>query len=120
MHKGTQKVFAPTVSLHHTTMMNHPSSSPSRHSTSDQEALHERRSTNHADPLVGQFSSRAQQLARQGLDLAANAGAKAQESWARYADATSGYVARQPVRAVLMAAAVGAGLALLIAASRRD
>ena len=100
-------------------MMNHLSSSPSHHATPGLEALHERGWTDRAAPLVGQLSSRAQHLARQGMDMAANAGARAQESWARYADATTGYVARQPVRSVLIAAVVGAGLALLIAASRR-
>ncbi len=99
--------------------MNHLSSSESHPAASGLEALHERGWTDRVDPLVGQLSSRAQHLARQGMDLAANAGARAQESWARYADATTGYVARQPVRSVLMAAAVGAGLALLIAASSR-
>ncbi len=99
--------------------MNHLSSSDSHPATSGLEAPHERRWTGRAEPLVGQLSSRAQQLARQGMDLAANAGARAQESWARYADVTTGYVVRQPVRSVLVAAAVGAGLALLITASSR-
>ncbi len=118
-HLGMPKVSAPTAPLHRTTIMNHLSSSDSHPATSCLEAPHERRWTGRAEPLVGQLSSRAQQLARQGMDLAANAGARAQESWARYADVTTGYVVRQPVRSVLVAAAVGAGLALLIAASSR-
>lgn len=83
------------------------------------DALHERRWQGRADPLVGRLSSRAQDLARQSMNLASNAGYRAQESWNRYADATTGYVARQPMRSVLIAAAIGAGLALLVASSRK-
>jgi ElaB/YqjD/DUF883 family membrane-anchored ribosome-binding protein len=68
---------------------------------------------------VDRLSNRAQQLARHSLDLAAHAGSKAQASWAHVAETTHSYVARQPVRSVLVAAAVGAGLALLLAAARK-
>lgn len=90
--------------------------------TKGADALQDRRWQGRMDPWVGRLSSSARQLARQGVDLASSAGTRAQESWSRYADATTGYVARQPMRAVLIAAAVGAGLALLLASgrSRRD
>lgn len=88
-------------------------------SSKGSDTLHERRWKGRVEPLVGRLSSSAQHLARQGLDLAANAGSKAQASFSHYADASQNYVARQPLRSVLVAAAVGAGLALLLAAARK-
>jgi len=79
----------------------------------------EQRWAHRADQLGEQLSSRAQHLARQSLDLATNASAKAQDTWTHYAHASHAYVAKQPMRSVLMAAAVGAGLALWLAASRK-
>lgn len=83
------------------------------------EALHERRWTGRMDPLVGRISATARDLARQSLGMASNAGARAQQSLDRCAHATTGYISAQPVRAVLIAATVGAGLALLLSASRK-
>ena len=83
------------------------------------EALRERRWAARAEPLVDRLSSGAQQLARQSMDLAANAGSRAQASLSHYAQASHAYVARQPLRSVLIAAAVGAGLALLVASGRK-
>ena len=71
------------------------------------------------DPLVDMLASRAQKLARQSLEMAAEAKDKAQESLSRYANATTHYVAEQPMRSVLIAAAVGAAVALLVASSRQ-
>ena len=83
------------------------------------EAFAERPWTDRARKLGDQLSSQAQHLARQSLDLAAHAGAKAQDSWGHYAKVSQGYVAKQPVRSVLMAAAVGAALMLWLSASRK-
>lgn len=71
------------------------------------------------DPLVDMLASKAQKLARQSLDMAAEAKDKAQQSLSRYASATTHYVAEQPLRSVLIAAAVGAAVALLVASSRQ-
>lgn len=71
------------------------------------------------DPMVDMMSARAQRLARQSLDIAADARQKAQDSLSRYADVTTRYVSEQPVRSVLIAAAVGAAVALLVSSSRR-
>lgn len=71
------------------------------------------------DPLVDMLASKAQKLARQSLDMAAEAKDKAQQSLSRYASATTHYVAEQPMRSVLIAAAVGAAVALLVANSRQ-
>ncbi len=73
---------------------------------------------NSIDPVVGKMTAQSQRLARQSLDLAAQASARAQRSLSRYADSTTRYVANEPVKSVLIAAAVGAGVALLVAAAR--
>lgn len=70
------------------------------------------------DPMVDMLTAKAQKLARQSLDIAAEAKERAQQSLTRATDATSRYVSEQPVRAVLIAAAVGAAVALLVSASR--
>ncbi|TAG32947.1 MAG: hypothetical protein EAZ34_08900 [Polaromonas sp.] len=44
---------------------------------------------------------------------------KARQSLSRCASATTGYVAEQPMRSVLIAAAAGAAVALLVASSRQ-
>lgn len=83
------------------------------------QALRERRWQGRIDPLVDRLSTSARQLARQSMDMASHAGSRAQESLHHYADATSGYISRQPMRSVLIAAAVGAAVAALLASSRR-
>ncbi|MES2415031.1 MAG: hypothetical protein V4614_14590 [Pseudomonadota bacterium] len=70
------------------------------------------------DPMIDALATKAQKLARQSLDIAAEAKEKAQQSLSRYANVTSQYVSEQPVRSVLIAAAVGAAVALLVSASR--
>ena len=69
------------------------------------------------DPIVDMLASKAQILARQSLDLAAEAKERAQQSLSRAAGATTRYVAEKPLRSVLIAAAVGAGVAILISSS---
>ena len=71
------------------------------------------------DPVVNKLATKAQELARQSLDMASEASHKAQQSLSRYADVTTRYVAQQPMRSVLIAAAVGAAVALLVAATRQ-
>lgn len=71
-----------------------------------------------ADPMIDMLASKAQKLARQSMDLANEAKEKAQQSLTRYAGATTHYVSEQPVRSVLIAAAVGAAIALLVASAR--
>jgi ElaB/YqjD/DUF883 family membrane-anchored ribosome-binding protein len=70
------------------------------------------------DPVVDKLASQAQKLARQSMDMASEASDRAQRSMHRYADATTRYVSNEPVKAVLIAAAVGAAVALLVAAAR--
>lgn len=71
------------------------------------------------DPVVDMLATRAQKLARQSMDMAAEAKDRAQQSLSRAADVTTRYVAEQPLRSVLIAAAVGASVALLVAAARK-
>jgi ElaB/YqjD/DUF883 family membrane-anchored ribosome-binding protein len=70
--------------------------------------------------VVDKLASTAQKLARQSLDMAAEAQHKAQDALKHYASSTSRYVAEQPVRSVLIAAAVGAALALLVTSARNN
>ena len=72
------------------------------------------------DPMVDKLADTAQKLARQSMDMAAEAKHKAQESLARYSDVTTKYVSEQPMRSVLIAAAVGAAVALLVTAARSN
>ena len=74
---------------------------------------------NSVDPVVGRLTAQSQKLARQSLDMAAEASARAQRSLHRYADSTTRYVANEPVKAVLIAAAIGAGVALLVMSARQ-
>lgn len=72
------------------------------------------------DPMVDKLADTAQKLARQSMDMATEAKHKAEESMARYAGMTTKYVSEQPMRSVLIAAAVGAAVALLVAAARSN
>jgi ElaB/YqjD/DUF883 family membrane-anchored ribosome-binding protein len=72
----------------------------------------------HVDPMVDMLASKAQQLARQSLDLASEAKHRAQQSLSQAAGATGRYVSEQPLRSVLIAAAVGAAVAMLVSATR--
>ena len=70
---------------------------------------------NFADESLDQ----AQRFARRGLDAASDAGAKAQKTLTRYADSTGEYVANQPMKSALIAAAAGAAIATLLLSARR-
>ncbi len=71
------------------------------------------------EPVVDRLASKAQQLALQSLDLAGEAKDRTQQSLNRAASATTRYVSEQPLRSVLIAAAVGAAVALLVSSSRQ-
>lgn len=70
------------------------------------------------DPMVDMLASKAQKLARQSLDIASEAKDRAEKSLKQAADATTRYVSEQPMRSVLMAAAVGALVALVVSVAR--
>lgn len=68
------------------------------------------------EPVLDRLTSKAQALAQQSLDMAAQAKDKAKESLTQATAATSRYVSDKPVQSVLIAAAVGAAVALLVSA----
>ena len=70
------------------------------------------------DPMVDMLASKAQKLARQSLDMASEAKQRAQQSLSHAAGVTGRYVSEQPLRSVLIAAAVGAAVAILVSSTR--
>lgn len=70
------------------------------------------------EPTVDMLANKAQHFAHQGMDAAVHAKNRVQESLVHYGDTTTRYVSKQPVRSVLMAAAFGAVVALLLSPSR--
>ncbi len=77
------------------------------------EALHSR-----IDPMVDKMAVTAQKLARQSMDMASDAKEYAQHAMNRASKVSTQYVSEQPVRSVLIAAAVGAAVAVLITSMR--
>jgi ElaB/YqjD/DUF883 family membrane-anchored ribosome-binding protein len=73
-----------------------------------------------AEPTMEQIAARVQQAVQRGLDSATKTSARAQRRIEEAADVTGRYIADQPVRSVLLAAAAGAAItALLVLATRR-
>lgn len=89
-------------------------------------ANHVLKSTEQAYGATRQFADdslvQAQRVARRGLEAATDAGTQAKKALVRYADNTGDYVANQPMKSVLFAAAAGAALTALLfsARHRRD
>lgn len=75
-----------------------------------------RRLRDNVDPVVDKLTSKAQKIAEQSRCLASETKARTGESLKRAADVTTRYVSDQPMRSVLIAAGVGAAVALLVAA----
>ncbi len=74
--------------------------------------------SNGVKPALEKLSRKAEQYAQQGRDMAVEAQDKARESLSNYSAATSRYVADKPVQSVLIAAAVGAAVAMLVSSAR--
>ena len=72
-----------------------------------------------AAPALEKLSNKAQELAQRGMDMASNTKDQAKESLSHYSEVTTRYVAEKPIQSILIAAAVGAGLALLMSSSGR-
>lgn len=77
------------------------------------EAMH-----NRIDPMVDLMAVTAQKLAKQSMNMAADAKEYAQHAMNRASKASTQYVSEQPVRSVLIAAAVGAAVAVAITSLR--
>ena len=73
---------------------------------------------NGVQPALDKFSRRAGEYAHQGMDMAVHAKDKARESLSHYSAATGRYVSDKPMQSVMIAAAVGAAVALLVLSSR--
>lgn len=74
-----------------------------------------------AEPSLEQIAARVQQAVQRGIDSATKTSARAQRRAEEVAEMTGRYIADQPVRSVLLAAAAGAAIAaLLVLATRRD
>ena len=72
-----------------------------------------------AEPAMEQIAARVQHAVQRGLDAASTTSARAQRRFEQAADVTGKYIADQPVRSVLIAAAAGAAItALIVLASR--
>lgn len=70
------------------------------------------------EPAIERFATRAQDVASRGIHAATDATARAQKQINHYAEATGKYVAEQPVKSVLIAAAAGAAIAALVMSAR--
>jgi ElaB/YqjD/DUF883 family membrane-anchored ribosome-binding protein len=77
------------------------------------QAIHDR-----VDPMVDMMAVTAQKLAKQSMNMASDAKEYAQHAMNRASKASSQYVSDQPVRSVLIAAAVGAAVAVLVTSMR--
>lgn len=71
------------------------------------------------DPLIDDLAARAQDLASRSISYCADASERARRQFHQAADATSRYVADQPGKSLLLAAAAGAALTALFMVSRR-
>lgn len=85
----------------------------------DQAAHRVRELRGNIDPVGDMLAATAQKLARQSVDLATEAKDYAQHALNRAAKVSSRYVSDQPVRSVLVAAAMGAAVALLVSTLRK-
>ena len=74
-----------------------------------------------AEPSMEQIAARVQQAVQRGIDSATQTSARAQRRMEEAAEMTGRYIADQPVRSVLLAAAAGAAItALIMLATRRS
>ena len=74
--------------------------------------------SNSVKPAFDKLSRMAGDYAHQGMDMAVHAKDRARESLSQYGAVTTRYVADKPVQSVLIAAAVGAAVAILISSAR--
>ncbi|MBA2674866.1 hypothetical protein [Ramlibacter sp.] len=74
----------------------------------------------HANEALERASDRARDLANRGMSSVTDAASTAQRQISQYAQATGRYVAEQPMKSALIAAAVGAAVAALVLIVRRN
>lgn len=73
----------------------------------------------HADPAIDELAHKALDLATKSINLAADAGERTRQKVCEISDATNRYVQEKPAKALFIAAAAGALVALLLN-NRRD
>ena len=73
-----------------------------------------------AGEKVRDLRANARDLASKGVSSVTDATAAAQKQLGQYAQATGRYVSEQPVKSALIAAAIGAAVAALVLALRRN
>lgn len=73
-----------------------------------------------AAPVLSRVAERAETLARRGLDSVRDTSSQVRDRAVRASDATIGYVKDEPVKSMLIAAAVGAGLMALVSLVSRS
>jgi ElaB/YqjD/DUF883 family membrane-anchored ribosome-binding protein len=66
------------------------------------------------DPVIDDLAARAQELASRSIDYCAETSAKARQKMHEAAEATTKYVAEQPGKSLVIAAASGAALATML------
>ena len=72
-----------------------------------------------AAPMIDRLSKQAEAVTRRGIDAVRDSSAQLREKAAQVSDTTVGYVKDEPLKAVLIAAAIGAALmALVVLVSR--
>jgi len=73
-----------------------------------------------SEPAMDLLAARVQQAVQRGLESASRTTSRAQRQFEAAADRTGQYIADQPMRSILVAAAAGAAItALLVLATRR-
>ena len=77
-----------------------------------EERVHALRSQ--TDPVIDDLAARAQELAARSIEYCAQTSARARRQMQEAADATTKYVAEQPGKSMMIAAASGAALATLV------
>ena len=65
-------------------------------------------------PALSRMAEQVAHLSRQGMNAAQNGGHQISEKIHHASDATTGYIRKEPVKAVLMAAALGAALVAVL------
>jgi ElaB/YqjD/DUF883 family membrane-anchored ribosome-binding protein len=73
-----------------------------------------------AEPTMEQIAARVQHAVQRGLESASKTSARAQRRIEEAADVTGRYIADQPVRSILLAAAAGAAITALIVLATRS
>jgi len=73
-----------------------------------------------ATPVINRVAGEAEQLARRGIDAVRDGSQQLRDKAQRATDSTIGYIRDEPVKSVLISAALGAGLMAILAMLTRS